>query len=132
MTILGNVFRQEDPRDNLGKATRYELCQAAKHHGITEFNYGTDDITLEDMIAILRRHGIRDITIPNRILGDYRPTVINAESVKSEKVVAAEPAKAASDMSMTELRSECKKRGIKMARTDNMTTLREKLEQNAA
>lgn len=33
---------------------------------------------------------------------------------------------------MTDLRQECKRRGIKMARTDNMQTLRAKLGKDAA
>lgn len=126
--------RIEDPRDNLHKASRYELCVIAKHHGIADIGYGKDGQTLEDMIKILRDNGVRDIKIPERPLGVYKPVILNADDLippsaahKHETVAKDDVSKSSSEMSITELRMECKKRGIKMARTDNMESLRAKL-----
>jgi|SRR5581483_2814129 len=127
--------RIEDPRDNLHKASRYELCTIAKYHGITDIGYGKDGQTLDDIIKILRNNGIHDIKIPERPLGVYNPVLLNAEDVVPNKEVfhsipgteTTISLKQISDMTIVELRSECKRRGIKMARTDNMESLRAKL-----
>lgn len=125
------LLKIEDPRDPLNKASRYELCQLAKAYGIAEITYGSA-LQLPDMVKILHERGIHDIKIPERPLGVYTPVVLNADEVEK---TAPQPAAAAdpvietpvSDMNMTEMRKECKRRGIKMARTDNLSTLREKL-----
>lgn len=122
--------RIEDPRDNLHKASRFELCAIAKHHGISEIRYNKDGQTLDDMIKILRDNGVRDIKIPERPLGVYKPVILNADDVvpkQSTPVVSNTVEKPVSAMTIIELRSECKRRGIKMARTDNMDSLRAKL-----
>lgn len=49
------------------------------------------------------------------------------ERITSEEKAKLFPDKLVADMKITELRQECKRRGIKMARTDNMPALREKL-----
>lgn len=122
------ILRNEDPRDSLQKASRYELCQVAKSHGISEITYGCG-LKLDQMVEILRERGITSITIPERPLGVYKPVVYDADTVSSPgaKIAPVEKAAPVPDMSIKELRSECKRRGIKMARTDNLVTLREKL-----
>lgn len=146
MTLLGNVWRQEDPRSNLEKASRYELAQLAKKLGFDDITYDTPQPL---QVKKLRERGVTDINIPERILGDSRPLVYNTDKVEKapakptearsmtaeellEQEFNADRPKTPAQMGMTELRSECKRRGIKMARTDNLRTLREKLEQNAA
>jgi hypothetical protein len=123
------LHKAEDPRDTLSKASRYELCQVAAAHGIREVNYSAE-LTLEEMVKILRNKGINDIKIPDRPLGLYKPVVLGLDGPPLATVEEPEPEKPATpvaQMSMGELRSECKRRGIKMARTDNIHSLREKL-----
>lgn len=141
MTLLGSVYRQEDPRGSLEKASRYELAQLAKKLGFTDITYDTPQPL---QVKMLRARGVMEIDIPERILGDIRPLVYNtdpvqpapeqkteAKSMTAEELLEQEfrqrAPKTVSQMTMTEMRSECKRRGIKMARTDNMNTLREKL-----
>ena len=122
--------RIEDPRDNLSKASRFELCQIAERLGIEEVHYSAA-LTLEEMVAVLRSKNVHDIKLPDRPLGIYKPVVLNAE--EPSEVKKPEPPKAekpVSGMSIIELRSACKVRGIKMARTDTAETLRAKLVQN--
>lgn len=123
-----------DPRDILTKASRYELCAFAQANGVIEIDYGSD-MTLEEMIAILRNRGLTNITLPERPLGVYKPVVLGLNQQIAEKPAPAAPAvpeKPLNKMDMNELRAACKARGIKMERTDNMRSLREKLGQNAA
>ena len=150
MTLLGSVWRQEDQRGSLEKASRYELAQLAKKLGFTDITYDTPQPL---QVKMLRSRGVMEIDIPERILGDTRPIGYNtdpgktapakqteAKSMTAEELLeqeylqsAPQVDKPASQMTMTELRSACKRRGIKMARTDNLNTLREKLSgQNAA
>lgn len=142
MTLLGNVWKQEDPRGSLEKASRYELAQLAKKLGFTDITYDTPHPI---QVKMLKARGVMEIDIPERILGDIRPVVYNtdpvqpapaqkteAKSMTADELLEQEfrqnkPDKTASQMNMTEMRSECKRRGIKMARTDNLKTLREKL-----
>lgn len=139
MTLLGSVYRQEDPRGNLEKASRYELAQLAKRLGFSDITYDTPQPL---QVKMLRSRGVTDIDIPERILGDIRPIVYNTDAVQPVQAKKTEAKsmtadelleqeyqkpKTPAEMSMTELRSECKRRGIKMARTDNLKTLREKL-----
>lgn len=128
------LLKIEDPRDPLGKASRFELCQLAKAHGIAEITYGCG-LQLPDMVKILHEKGVHSINIPDRPLGVYKPVVLNADDVAPQQpapVAQPEP-KPVSEMNMTEMRKECKRRGIKMERTDNLHTLRAKLlEQNAS
>lgn len=109
----------EDPRDNLSKASRFELCRLAEERGIKEVHYSAD-MTLEQMAELLRSKNVHDIALPDRPLGVYKPVVINADA-------APKPEKSVSDMTIIELRSACKARGIKIARKDTMETLRSKL-----
>lgn len=133
------LLKVEDPRDSLMKASRYELCQVAQAHGVSEIKYESE-LGLEDMVKILRNKGISSITIPDRPLGLYKPVVLGLDgpplSQKTEPVVQEKPAAVdipIEQMGMRELRSACKARGIKMERTDNLDKLRAKLRgENAA
>lgn len=123
------LHKAEDPRDTLSKASRYELCQVAQAHGIKEISYSAE-LGLEDMVKILRNNGVTDIKIPDRPLGLYKPVILGLDGpplATVEEPAPEQPATPVAQMSMGELRSECKRRGIKMARTDNLHSLREKL-----
>lgn len=123
------LHKAEDPRDTLSKASRYELCQVAAAHGIREVNYSAE-LTLEEMVKILRNKGVTDIKIPDRPLGLYKPVVLGLDGpplATMEEPAPEQPETPVAQMGIRELRSECKRRGIKMARTDNLHSLREKL-----
>lgn len=130
------LLKSEDPRDSLMKASRYELCQLAHAHGISDVCY-EKDMTLEEIVSTLRKNGINEIKIPDRPLGIYKPVLLGADGppIEPKQVfveAVKEVTKSVPEMNMTELRKECKRRGIKMIRTDNLETLRMKLGQNAA
>ena len=136
------LLTTEDPRDNLQKATRWELVEFAKANGI-DLDENTPAIV---SAKILRDRGLTNIKIPDRPLGLYVGTkheamVDHSVSVPGEVTINAEDdlvrqyeqqqkAKAeVSKMTIGQLRVACKERGIKMSRRDNMQTLREKLGQ---
>ena len=134
-----------DPRDNLMKARRIELYRFAREKGVTEI---VENMPGELMRDILRSKGITNIAVPSRQLGTPEQMVTTPTSHRDgtteikqpDKIVEVsaiadlkrqwqqnqEP-KQPSEMTITELRKECKRRGIKMARTDNMVTLKAKL-----
>lgn len=130
----------EDPRDNLEKAGKYELWQFAVANGLNDVTYDTPSILVRKKLRAL---GLVNINIPDRPLGSPIPTVYGADpqkavapvkqstevnEISAEDLLEMEAqVKPVAQMSMTELRSECKRRGIKMVRTDNLRTLREKL-----
>ena len=141
------VLEIVDPRDPLEKATRDQLVSYAHDNGQIDI--------VEQMPAILirkllRQRGLTKIPVPDRKLGmgpdPYGAAaenpdipVMNADDALIEQFktikdnplpyVETDPDK----MSMTELRKACKAKGIKMARTDNLHTLRDKLRvENAA
>jgi len=128
--------RVDDPRDLLGKATRYELARFAKEKGVPGI---TEETPADVSRKILRSRGLTDIKIPNRQLGSYDnvvpPAVTSAGEPASENAIDAvdlltaeyEQKKDISQMSMNELRAECRARGVKMERRDNVQSLREKL-----
>lgn len=142
------LLRTEDPRDPLEKATRDELVAYAHSKGQIDI--------VEQMPAVLIRkllksRGLTDIKIPDRQLGGFNDAnsyglvaeksdapSVNAEEAmiaqwqqRKDDPVEAEPV-SVDDMPMGQLRAECKRRGIKMARTDNMEALRDKLRGQAA
>ena len=134
--MSAQLLRIDDPRDKLEKATRDELYDFARAQGVTDI---TEDMPAILMRRILRSKGKTNIDIPNRPLGS-NPGVV-APPDKAQDVVAVpeitaeedlmrqyQAAKVApAEMTMGQMRAECKRRGIKMARTDNMDTLRAKL-----
>jgi hypothetical protein len=151
---MGAVLQRiDDPRDNLDKALPDELYFFAKSRGITDINRAEPAVLMRKK---LRDKGLVDIPIPNRVLGqptdwhnewstgskeDPRPS-ITAEQLMQKQwdeqqgKTNTPPAMKSPDPTepfdvakagIVELRKECKRRGIKMARTDNLVTLREKL-----
>lgn len=138
--------RIDDPRDKLQRATRDEVYDFAVASGVTTVTIGgkviplSEQIPKPNLINELRARGLTNIRIPNRPLGAPPGVVIDDDAPAGKKEVVEvnadddlarqvlqqlEPD--VSSMSMAELRSECKRRGIKMDRTDNMQTLRDKL-----
>lgn len=135
------LHRIDDPRDALAKATRGELVKFAKAKGLYP------EIINGDMPAILirkklRERGMTNIVIPNRILGQpsrpagmsdgghvETPNAVEADAEADlERQWAQQAAKAvAPAATMKDLRAACKERGIKVDRTDNMESLKAKL-----
>lgn len=124
----------DDPRDNLSRATRYELCQFAAAHGVSEIHYSSD-MTLDDMKTVLRERGLTNIHVPPRMLGDNRPPPVHGimdvtggkTPVKVQYENKIEPSIPVNAMTRAQLAKECKARGIKMERTDSKEKLRERL-----
>lgn len=128
---LNKVF---DPRDNLEKARRKELENFARANGVEEVKPG---MPAPLMRKILRQRNLLDIKIPQtRFLGGPPDMQVKAQPV----IPSAEPARTLDavellesewkdydSMSINELRAECKGRGIKLGRRDNMESMRRKL-----
>lgn len=126
-----------DPRDSLEKATRYELVEFANANGMKDVSEAMPAILIRRK---LRAAGLTNIKVPPRLLGIVGGEMISDDRVPptDKKVVEVDadddlarqfeqeqtdPSK----MSMNELRAACKERGIKMDRTDNTQSLRDKL-----
>lgn len=139
MQLLSNV----DPRDNLQKATRWELIDYAKANGVEVPNDAPAIYTMK----ILRARGLTNIKVPDRPLGLYAggvalsdqtqisaDTEVNVASADDDLIRQYEQQKQeetdVSKMLMPQLRHACKTKGIKMDRRDNLKTLREKLSAN--
>jgi hypothetical protein len=131
MQLLTSV----DPRDNLEKAKRMELFRFARQNGIKEIEEAMPAMLMR---KILRSRGMTNIRVPDRPLASTRPTNMEAMTTSQVNVIDVETdlerqymaEKQAADyeaMPLNELRAECKRRGIKMARTDNLQSLRDKL-----
>lgn len=142
MAAFATLRRVDDPRDNLEKATRPELAKFAAAHGVKEITPSMPAILMRDK---LRRLGLINIQIPPRPLGQpvSHGSVIAAKTAP-ENVVTND---AVSDLekqwqseqqektgyetwTRAEMAKECKRRGIKMQRTDSKEQLRERLEQD--
>ena len=130
----------DDPRDNLQKATRFELIDFAKANGIDV----PEDAPAIYTMKILRSRGLTNIRIPDRPLGLYVGSgeVMSEAQISSDSEVISSNAeddlirqyqtqkKEEADVSklpMHRLRTVCKEKGVKFSRKDNMQTLREKL-----
>lgn len=139
----------DDPRSPLDKAHRRELYEFAKKHGVAEITDETPAILARH---ILRQRGLTNIKVPPRILGAQnqpgtgmkyqnqiqdghgaQPSGIEADMIAdlarqfaTQTRPEAQEAKPA--LTFNELRSECKRLGIKFGRKDNLATLREKYE----
>lgn len=145
--------RIDDPRDIFEKMRRYPLVRFAHEHGQKDIS--------ETMPAQLIRNLLRSRGLSrkagawlekNRMglprLGTINPSAqermmpqqehasngieVTADEDLMRQYLAQQEAKPTSVPTMTDLRKECKARGIKMARTDNMQTLREKLGKDPA
>ena len=143
-----------DPRDPLSKARRMELFRFAQDNGISDIQ---ETMPADMMRDILRSRNVTSISVPDRPLGSAQQTFTTPTSHKTTggviqpaqeviPVVSAsvdvarqwlaqqsqpqppQPTKPNSELSIIELRQACKARGIKIARTDKMTTLRAKLD----
>lgn len=141
-----------DPRDPWARARRLEVFRHAQENGVTEI---LETMPKDLMVKLLRAKDIPPPSVPPRPIGAHisarsgdtspdshhyagpatvAPTetvVVDADAVlerdwKREQD-AVKPS-AVSAMTITELRQECKRRGIKIARTDNMVTLKAKLD----
>jgi len=139
--------RVDDDRDNLMKMTRDELRDLGKQHGIDlPPDLPHSDLTSNpqpNMVAILRARGIAGRDMSHRVLGSMQP-VISELKYRNQIIPKAPPPviqpqrwederepPPVAEMTMGQLRKECKRLGIKMDRRDNMNTLRDKLrEQN--
>lgn len=148
--------RTVDPRDNLDKARRRELVEFAQANGLTDIDENMPADGYDGIRHLLRSKGITRIIIPPRKLGaqasertfplkPHKPAAnsrvetdpkvkIDADELRSfrawqaqqkkNKIAAEKPV---GDMSIGELRQACKAKGIKLARTDNIASLRAKL-----
>jgi hypothetical protein len=148
------MTKSEDPRDNLLKMHRDELYDLGTAHGIV-FPQGRDTPAFDatnnpnHMVPMLRAAGIRGPDMSHRVLGSPMPLVIPPPATYSNKILPktpppvpqqqrpldwnrdAEPPPPIEKMTMGQMRKECKSRGIKMDRRDNMNTLRDKLREHA-
>lgn len=142
--------RIDDPRDTLEKATRYELWKFALARGVNDIE---QEMPADLMRKVLRARNVTDIHVhfPNllhRKIGMQRG--VNATPTVADAVVPAAQVDASDDLmrqwkeqkvrdaqppgppktynEMAELRKECRRRGIKLARTDKIGDLRAKLE----
>jgi hypothetical protein len=149
------LYKNDDPRDNLAKATRDELWLFAKSSGLlpamldylkgvywhpqngwtprTEMNQPANQatITKPDMENFLRSRGHNNISVAIRSMG--RPT---GEYLGPRPVPPApkipEPLPDLEKLSIGELRKECKVRNVPLSRRDNMDSMKQKLREKAA
>jgi hypothetical protein len=140
----------QDPRRNIEKARRHELVLFAKAHGVKEIK---PDMPATLIRKILTSKGLTDIRITQRTLGQnhtlitgiqpsspkkpkkgedhgYRDTVETIDADEDlmrqyEAEHAANVVTAVDDMTIQQLRAECKKRGIKSHRSQKADDLRE-------
>lgn len=140
------LTRIEDPRDNLERASRDELFRFAQDRGVKEIDdrmfMGANAAIM--MRKILRQKGMTNIQVRPQQLGmppgvgeSASSPVPSTETISADEMAerdyaaqqAVNPEVPVEKMDIRQLRHECKARGIKMARTDNLKTLREKLMQ---
>ena len=129
----------DDPRDALAKARRYELLKFAKANGVSEITEAMPAILMR---KILRGRGLTRIAIPPRNLGQMNQSrsaeaapvsgdqvpEIDADADLARQFGQMAPApKPGAEMSINELRAAVKAKGLKIARTDTMESLRAKL-----
>lgn len=147
MAAPGQTF---DPRNPWDRARRIEIVRYAKEQGIAEID---EQMPKDLMVRRLTALGVPPPSVPPRMIGipdartgdtspdshrftaqQSQPTelaVLDAADVlerdwQAQRVKPAEVnAKPVNEI--TELRKECKRRGIKLARTDNKITLKAKL-----
>lgn len=129
------VLYSVDPRDKLEKANRDQLYQFAERNGIKEIEWW---MAGNQMRSILKKRGIKDLGLPEHQLGQPYGSAQPSGPVQTSSLeemeqaqweaqardVRREPEK---NQTRAELAKECKKRGIKMARTDTKEKLLERL-----
>lgn len=143
---MGTLLPVDDPRDNLSKMMRDELRALGKAHGIDlPPDMPHSDMTTDkkpNMVDTLRNAGITGPDMVHRNVGLYtQPARTDLEPYRNKILPKTpppivqprswdrdqEPAPPIEKMTMGQMRKECKSRGIKMDRRDNMNTLLEKL-----
>lgn len=139
------LLRTLEGRDALSRVRRLELVKFANKVGVlTDKGQPiTEEYQADDIRAWLRRAGytkIPDVPLqtygrPSRPPIDHQAavgtpvkgTVVADEVWRDWKKNAPKPAKSSTANAFVELRRECKRRGIKYARTDKADDLRAKL-----
>lgn len=137
---MAELFKIEDPRDSLAKCSRDDLWDYARVKGADIYFPHGADTPRDDMILILRNKGCTDIEYIPTVMGrpikpsPYRELL--REKFTARKISTEMPAsvgqnvpigKSVAEMSRAELAKECKRRGIKMERTDTKQQLAERL-----
>lgn len=149
----------EDSRDEIGQMRRYPLVQFAHDIGHKDISEMMEVGFIRRLLKErgVSRHQAREWMAKQRMRlpplgtvnpsayekGQFSPAMAPPADAKIENVTAeedmarrwqaqkqAERKDTRPPSEITTLRMECKKRGIKMARTDNIKTLREKLGQD--
>lgn len=137
-----------DPRDNLGRMSRDELWDFAVANRVP-LKFDQSTATKAYLETELRSRGITNaraaIRVQGRPTGEFYPPDGSTVTIESPKVTevdaysdmirqmegsgakADDRPKSVAEMNMTALRAECRRRGVKMVRTDNVQSLREKL-----
>lgn len=136
-----------DPRDPWAKARRIEVFRWAQEKGITEI---VEQMPKDVMVNRLKARNIPPPPVPSRMIGAHidprsgdtsptshrhggQPQKLAATTVEVDAADVLErdwqqQSAVAAPMNITDMRKECKRRGIKMVRTDNMATLKAKLD----
>ena len=138
MTVLSRV---DDPRNNLKKATRWELIQFARSKGVNI----DPEMPAELMRDILADNGHTDIQLPPRVLGSPNywgrgktATSVPPMSVKADNTVNAksdlarqwrEQQKPKETKSYNEMRADLKAAGVKLDRKWSKQDVTERWEQ---
>ena len=129
------ILKIDDTRDNLARMSRPELEIYAKNNGIKELGERTLNMLHYPACSIngapppqivdeLRQRGLRGPNVSHRVLGqpvrwaDEQAVTRDAPKEKLELVKTD-----LTKMSRAELAKECKRRGLKMARTDKVQDL---------
>lgn len=147
------LTKTDDPRDKLGKATRDELWDYAKRAGVMpemlsqlslvgwSYDKGWQarypgfvatqaTVTKDDMEHYLRGRGFIDPQVAIRVMGAPVGYLDGAKPQAPAHAAPVEPVQVPAElaaMSIGELRKACRDKGIKLARTDNMVSMRQKL-----
>ena len=146
------LTKTEDPRDKLGKATRDELWDYAKRSGVLpemlsqlsnvgwQYDRGWQErhpgfvatqanVTKDDMEQYLRGRGYINPQVAIRVMGRPNGYIDGDKQPENTPQPAPQPSQTTEydAMPMNALRAACRERGIKMARTDNLHSLRQKL-----
>ncbi len=117
-------------KDALDFASRDDLYNFAKAHGVTEIDEAMymGGQAGEKMKRILRARGLTNIKQTIKIFD--APAQESVKSTSFEELINEQSAPLpprSSSPTRAELAKECKKRGIKMARTDSKEKLQERL-----
>ena len=141
MSAFAQLKSIDDPRDRLDKAHRIELIRFAQQNGVAEIDPEMPAILMRD---ILRRKGLTNIQVPNRMLGQPArrdaAVVSGAQSnvpltdaaadlakqwQAQKQTVVEKPAKRVNEF--VEIRSKLKKMRIPFRRNNTMQELKAKL-----